>query len=84
MGEEGNIDIYDTWKNIQNGCAKKYGNIPMHIYALLCILMLYATRHDLQTHTLLSPGNSRPTTSATTPRWMLALATVIGEKRYTS
>ena len=23
-----------TWKNIQNGCAKKYGNIPMHTYAL--------------------------------------------------
>lgn len=58
--------------------------VPKSTATFLCILMLYATRQDLQTHTLLSPGNSRPTTSATTPPWMLALATVIGEKRYTS
>lgn len=45
--------------------------VPKSTATFLCILVLYATRNDLQTHTLLSPGNSRPTTSATTPPWCL-------------
>lgn len=75
-GEEGRIDYWHgrTYRMV----------VPKSTATLLFILMLYATRNCLQTHTLLSPGNSRPTTSATTPRWMLALAAVIGEKRYTS